>query len=114
MIRNNKMKKIIRLFINNLNFDDDSNVETKKRKRTKKERNDETDDGRHVYHVAHPEIKGIVCQKLNENVVEVWFENPIDFSGNPMAGKRQLWGCSRNLLFPTPEEARRNHDPSKA
>lgn len=81
-------------------------------KRTKSEIEDDTSEGKYVYHVANPDVKGTVCQSLSGEHCEVWFEIPVGFSGNPQSGKRSLWVCSKKLLFPTPELARLNHNPN--
>lgn len=78
--------------------------------RTLSQINDDTNKGSFVYHVANPEVKGVVKEIVSETHCLVHFELSVSFSGNPHAGKRKEWICSRNLLYPTPELAKFYHN----
>ena len=65
-----------------------------------------------VYHVANPEIGGIVTKEIDAHWVAVVFDSPVGFSGKMQSGLRTEWGVSRNLLFSSPEEAWRNRNHS--
>jgi hypothetical protein len=65
-----------------------------------------------LYHVAHPDIRCLCISKPVDGLVDVVFDLPVKFSGNPDAGKTQFWTCSEILLRPTSEAARALHDPA--
>ena len=79
------MKKLLsKLILKPLLFNENNKVENVK-KRNEQEINQETEDGSYVYHVANPDIRGVVLQSINENICEVNFDEPVSFSGNPNA-----------------------------
>ena len=68
--------------------------------------------GRHVYHVANPDVAGtIVGPPEDDNYVKVVFQFPVGFSANVAAGLRTHWLCNLDLLHPSPEAARAAHNP---
>lgn len=73
-----------------------------------------------VYHVAHPNVKGVVVAESKHKLfskdswVPVKFSEPVTFSGYPGRKLSLNWECSSNLLFSSPEEARANRNPKKA
>ena len=73
--------------------------------------------GQIVYHVANPTVRGVVVETpANEDQVwiKVFFSEPVRFSGNHFAHKKETWACSRNLLFSSTSEAIENHKPDRA
>ena len=68
----------------------------------------ESDIGKTFYHVAHPTVPCILLGLLNDNWVSVRFSQSVGFKGNPTRDAAQEWDCSSNLLYSSPEEARRN------
>ena len=62
-----------------------------------------------VYHVANPTIPGRVVAINDKNSKLVEFLSPVSFSGNPGRSEKE-WICSNNLLYSSPEEAKKNND----
>ena len=63
--------------------------------------------GRKVYHVANPEVAGIIVPRnededgihqLAENYIDVVFVKPVGFSGNPRRVDK-CWKCNIDLLY---------------
>lgn len=64
----------------------------------------------YVYHVANPEIPGIIVSNHVNNTSQhcfVIFEEEVGFSGNAFRISKE-WLSSRNLLFKSSEEAWKN------
>jgi hypothetical protein len=61
-----------------------------------------------VYHVANHKVRGTVMEENNirEDIL-VCFDTPVSFEERQQY--RQMWFCSKNLLYSTPEEAKTNH-----
>lgn len=67
-------------------------------------------ENKYVYHVANPEVPGVIISNHEKNSSEhcfVIFEEEIGFSGNPFRTSKE-WLCSRNLLFKSSKEAWKN------
>lgn len=59
-----------------------------------------------VYHVANPDIAGrVVSGRSSDGYVDIIFESPVSFSGNPNKGLSCNWKCNSALLYSTSEEA---------
>lgn len=68
-----------------------------------------------VYHVANPLVPGMILgsePKAAPQTAYVMFFEPVGSSGNPYSGTRLDWYCNPDLLYRTPEQALRNHNPS--
>lgn len=83
-----------------------------KQKKEKEENKKNNTNEKYVYHVANPDVKGIIFEDHSETHCKVRFEKPVGFSMASLYGLRFEWICSKNLLFDSPEEARRNHYPN--
>jgi len=64
--------------------------------------------GEKVYHVANPDIVGVVTtDKPNgKEMVSVTFSEPVGFSGNWPRGRAEDWICTKKLLHASPSHAR--------
>jgi hypothetical protein len=58
-----------------------------------------------VYHVANPEVPGIIAGPWTGDYVGVRFSQPVGFSGNEDRGLERFWQCNVNLLHSTNEGA---------
>jgi len=59
-----------------------------------------------VYHVAHPDVMGLVLPLPRKEWTKVWFTKPVSFNGNNSGQyNRRYWTCTTNLLWPTSREA---------
>jgi hypothetical protein len=70
--------------------------------------------GQIVYHVANPKVQGVVIEALwmeHQRWVKVYFERAVKFTGNAGRYSRE-WDCSKNLLFPSSQQAQDAHDPN--
>ena len=66
-----------------------------------------------VYHVANPDVRGDVVGKNSiAGTCDVVFDEKVSFSGNPYREPSKNWTCNPRLLFSSPEEARKNHNPN--
>ena len=67
------------------------------------------EEGDVVYHVANPKVRGVVGVASTEykGYVSVDFDEAVTFREGQI--NSDSWQCSMNLLYSTPEEAKKNH-----
>jgi len=66
--------------------------------------------GKTVYHVANPQVKGVIIDPKQDPAayVGVVFEEEVSFEGIARSGRE--WYCNPKLLFGSTEEAIANDD----
>ena len=73
------------------------------------EKEEEINTPEKVYHVANPDIGGLVQEVIASDSVQthlVYFDEPVEFP--PLERKSRTWACNPDLLYPSSEEAWRN------